>query len=593
MLDMLLFRLLRRYWHIFLVFNLWAAMAGSVLSTPPSPLRRINAPYLPGGIYLRHTAVAWLGRISPDDNYADIRVGYDDREIFVRVTALDRRLWYDTSPVPSDLSAWDSVSLYIDRGGNVGMAPDDLAYRFDAQLNWWEPRLSWQTSFRGDGSQWVSAALAFTSASSFAWESDTVGGLNADQDNRGWLVEYRLPFSSFGLSGPPPQGAIWGFGVALHDRDSAAGPPRADQLWPPALSGVQPATWGQLHFGLPTYTPLQAAAPRGQTTIRHGLNGATVADGTVGGHTNCGDGPNYWTEWPNWNYAHVTFFNVQNQDKIADWPCFSKFYMTFPLNDVPVGKVIISATVTLRQFGNAGQGWVPGPQPSFIQALGINDEWSESTLTWNNAPLARENLAVTQVDPLLNPGYPGVPRSWDISQAVANAYAAGEPVRLAFYSADSDMHSGRYFYSSDTSDPQTRPTLVVTWGDPVSTIDTAVWPVAVKQSQQVTYTLSLLGSGRALTLTDDLPAEVSDPGLISVNGGDSAAYDIVARRVTWSGVVASGQALKLTFPVTVVASVPVAIVNTAVLTDAISGVSHGSAVILANPYSTLLPVIRK
>ena len=41
------------------------------------------------------------------------------------------------------------------------------------------------------------------------------------------------------------------------------------------------------------------------------------------------------------------------------------------------------------------------------------------------------------------------------------------PLRLAVYAGDWDYHSGRYFRSSDFLDAQDRPTLVVSWGDPV------------------------------------------------------------------------------------------------------------------------------
>jgi hypothetical protein len=81
-------------------------------------------------------------------------------------------------------------------------------------------------------------------------------------------------------------------------------------------------------------------------------------------------------------------FNVQNQEDISDWPCFSKYYVTFPLTGVPARKVIISSTLTLYQIGTAGEGWTPSPQPSYIQVLTADQDWNENTLTWNNAPLA-------------------------------------------------------------------------------------------------------------------------------------------------------------------------------------------------------------
>ncbi len=36
-----------------------------------------------------------------------------------------------------------------------------------------------------------------------------------------------------------------------------------------------------------------------------------------------------------------------------------------------------------------------------------------------------------------------------MSGAAAEAYVAGQPLRLALYSPDSAFHSGKYFFSSD------------------------------------------------------------------------------------------------------------------------------------------------
>lgn len=152
---------------------------------------------------------------------------------------------------------------------------------------------------------------------------------------------------------------------------------------------------------------------------------------------------------------------------MADWPCFAKYYVTFPLDGIPSGKVIISATLTLHQFGNAGE---PGQaQPSWIQALVASADWQENTITWNNALPAYENIGGAWVEPLAeHPGWPGVPRRWDVSYAVARAYSRGEPLRLVLYSADSAYHSGKYFVSSDTGDwnSEGRPRLEVVWGNP-------------------------------------------------------------------------------------------------------------------------------
>ena len=190
----------------------------------------------------------------------------------------------------------------------------------------------------------------------------------------------------------------------------------------------------------------------------------------MGGSTICGNDywPDFFNGWGDANYAYDDQINIQNQADIADWPCFSKFYVTFPLELVPNGKEILSSTLRLYQFGNSGQGWEPAPQPSFIQIGIASNHWDESTITCNNAPHLLENHGGTWVYPLTEfPEYPGVLVEWDISTAVANAYARGEPVRLVLYSADSAIHSGKYFFSSDMDEwnVEGRPTLEVVWTD--------------------------------------------------------------------------------------------------------------------------------
>ena len=424
--------------------------------------RRVNAPYFDGEVRFTETAIFWFGQVNPTANYADVRVGYNDEELHLHLAAFDRWLWYDTTPSPDDLTAWDAATLYLDLDGNVGSVPDANAYRFVAQLNWWEPRDNWQAAYWDDGSDWVAATIPFTATT--GWRGNAP---NDAADDRGWVVTFRIPFVSLGLEGPPSQGTVWGLAVILHDRDDDAGTPIPDKTWPEAMEPAEPATWGQLAFGIPSYDP-SPATPGESVTIRHNLDGMTVLDAAVGGHTVCGDGLDFWTEWGEANYAGEEQFNVQNQADVADWPCFSKYYVTLPLDAIPPGKVVMSATLTLYQFGNAGQGWEPGPQPSLIQMLTVDQDWDEDTLTWNNAPLAVENVAAAWVDPVDTfPGWPGIPWEWDASRAVAEAYAAGEPLRLALYSADAAMHSGKYFVSSDTGqwNAEGRPTLRVLWGN--------------------------------------------------------------------------------------------------------------------------------
>lgn len=426
--------------------------------------RKVNVPYWGQGEDNDYPdyAITWFGRVDPTSNYADVRTAYTDDHIEVIVHIIDRRLWRDPTPTIPQLTNWDAVSLYLNLVGNVGQSPGADAYRFIVQLGAQTAGDSYQVVYRGNGSTWAQAAAPFT-----GWHGWRGSGFNNNSDDKGWVAFFVIPFSSLGLSGAPPRNATWGMAVAVHDRDDATGTPISDQVWPETMNSQMPSTWGQLGFGIPRFTP-PTAVPQGITTVRQGLNGQSVPDGHVGGHTICGDGIDHWSEWGEANYAGYTQINIQNQWDISDYPCFSKYYVTFPLTAIPPGKVIISARLTMQLFGNAGGGQWGEPPDSFVQVFSVGENWVEDTLTWNNAPLSTENFAGTWVEPVPpSPTTPPHPYVWDVSIPAARAYASGEPLRLALYSADGPMHTGKYFWSSNTGDwdANLRPTVEIVWGD--------------------------------------------------------------------------------------------------------------------------------
>jgi hypothetical protein len=329
--------------------------------------------------------------------------------LWIHVNIIDRRLWYDINPSAVTLTDWDSVTLYLDKRGNTGGTPSTESYRFDAQLNWWEPRSSWQAAYRGNGTSWVSQPISLTTYNN--WYGDVP---NTNADDHGWYMAYYIPFSSLGVTGVPAEGTVWGLGLAVHDRDEAAGALNADKVWPPGLSTTQPSTWGQIRFGLPGYALPGPAAQQGTTVVRQGLNGP-VPDAVVGGNTLCGGSPNDdWNQWGNLNYAHAPVVNVQNVEQVSEWPCFSKVFATFPLSALPAGSKS-SRLRTLYHRGNPGPALI-----HHIQVLTVNQDWDENTITWNNAPLARENLGGTWIPSCRTPPYPRHTYHWDVSRAVAS-----------------------------------------------------------------------------------------------------------------------------------------------------------------------------
>jgi len=422
--------------------------------------RRVNAPYFAEAVRYRETAIFWFGRVDPYQNYTDVRVGYTSQELWVHLSVFDQWLWQDDAPsrTPASLVEWDAATLVLDRSGDAPASPSAGSYRFVGELSGWRPRTDYQAAYVGTGSAWSYAPdVPFTTET--GWRGDALNTSGAD---RGWTITFHIPFASLGLSGPPTAGTVWRLGVLVHDRDAAALPAVSDKFWPETFLTDQPATWGELAFGLRQFQTVPAP-PSAQTyTIRQGLEGATVVDAMVGGGSTCGEGSDFFGQWGSLNYAGSTTLVVQNQGDVADWPCFSKTYIDFPLGGLPAGQQVISATLTVYQFGGSDPSQA---QSSLVQVLTVADPWAEDSIAWNNAPLATENVAGSWVDPLPSTlPWPGAARTWDLSWAVAHAVAAGQPVlRLVLYEADGAYHSGKYFTSSDAGDWNAtgRPTLQV------------------------------------------------------------------------------------------------------------------------------------
>ncbi len=450
---------------------------------PPAPVPtslpsqngvRVNMPYFSGDAadHFTEAAIFWFGKVSPSENYADIRFAYDNNKLWVYISTFDQYMWYNTNPSSGALTAWDSATLQINLNGNSGSSLDTKSYKFDAAMSWGEPRAGYQASYHWTGSQWAASSQGFTSFRGYdGFFNDNTRG------TRGWALTFDVPFSGLGLSSKPADGTTWGISMTMHDRDSAAGPALADKSWPVGFQASKPSSWAQLRFGLPNYGAVSGTVA-GTDLIRRDRNrGIVVPDAGLGGTTPnlCPGDTNYiFNTWGNTNLGSHADFNIQNQSNVADWPCFSKYYVTFPLTTIPQNKKILSARLILHHQGSAGD---PGQaKPSLIQVFTVAGDWAENTITWNNAPPAQENISRTLVNIPQGDNYgnwPKIPIYWDITAAAAQAYQAGQPLRLALYEADSDFHSGKYFTSSDSSenDPSQdwniagRPSLEIKWGN--------------------------------------------------------------------------------------------------------------------------------
>lgn len=422
----------------------------------------LNIPFFEGTeVNYHQAAVTWLGQVRGYENYADVRVGYNSYEIYVRVSVADRFLWFDTSPDIYNLTEWDAVSLYLDLDGNGGTNLGPSMYRFTRQTQWWNDQLNRQIAYHATSTEWEPAALTFFTQ--YGWRGNAP---NDAVEDRGHIITFHIPFDSLGLPGAPSTGTKWRAAVVVHDRDDESGLTLSEKNWPYGFDSYRSETWGQFSFGLPDFNPPPASDPQFYT-FREGVNGYHLADGVVGGNTSCGSGLDFWWEWGDYTYPPIRYMNAQNQYDIADWPCFSKFYITFPLDSLPVDKIVVSARLTLYQLGQAIG--LPSDPPealtSLIQASVINQDWNEATLTWNNAPIPIENVSQTWVETLPE-GEMGRPYEWDLDRAVSMAYAAHQPLRLVFYSADSYSGHGKYFFSSDEDWDIVRPSLTIELGKP-------------------------------------------------------------------------------------------------------------------------------
>lgn len=558
--------------------------------------RRVNIPYFTSTITWNDSAIFWFGvneQGLPSRNYVDVRVGYNNDGLSLHATVVDYYLWYAENAQPGDdLTQFDGMSIYLDKNHDRAGAPQNDDYTFLIGARFWEEMSNYMRQGRGNGTGWDNTWTAgWTADSWMQWFCDPGPNSNDCDIDFGWVVTFTIPWAALGLSGPPDAGTLWGMGVQLYDRDQPqpAGT-LAPEYWPETFNAGNPATWGEIHFGYANYQPPVATAS-GTTTIRAASpTDHTVEDSYNGGAGDCSGGNEGGSEI---NHGDATGLFVASQTAPTDFPCFSKSYLRFSLDSIPAGKVIISATLTLHLWGNAG---APGQaQPSWVSLFTITDPWDEMGINWNNAPLAQENVSQTWVypDPDNFAGYPGDPYNWDATQAVAEAYAQGLSANMALYESDTDMHSSKYLTSSQAEDwnAEGRPRLTVIWGDAAAQVSKQVTPARVSNGDQVTYTLDWSGVGQAMSLTDTLPDGLSEPSALEASFG-SASYNPATRTISWSGSPATGQAVTLSYTVIVQVSGPLSLQNTAILTSPL-GDSSSSAILCIDCLTSFLPYIRK
>lgn len=563
-----------------------------------SPIRRVNALPFSQTEEWSQTAVFWFGVNDshtqiPGRNYTDVRLGYSPSNLLIRLTVIDYYLWYEPNPTAAtDLTAYDAITLYLDTNHSRAMAPQTNDYLFLFQARSGQPHTNHHRDARGNGASWDQSWSGDWNSSSFMDWSDGGPNNNSGNIDYGWTGIFRIPWATFGLAGPPPVGTVWGLGLQLFDRDDVSPSGSATvQTWPEALNANIPATWGELHIGPASYTP-ETTAVTGQTTIR----AATPTDNSVegawmGGGGLCAGGHNGGS-----NVNHGADINLFTGSEIraTHFPCFNKTFLRFDLSAIPPGKQIVSAELTLNLWSHAGE--TPDlATRSWVSLHSIKDPWGEMSIHWNNAPLAYENISARWVNPYSGsrdqPIWPGDPYHWDASKAVAEAYAAGQPVSLALYGSDTDEHSSKYFYSSESNagtsptDARGRPSLFVTWGELGPTLTKTASPVFGQMGDTIQYSLRLTGSGEPLSLAVVLPTGLQflqGAGLVHQNG-----------QINWNGTPGAGEVIMLTFTARITAVSPTPLHSNAILSENGTIVATATTVVIANPKQAFLPAIQR
>lgn len=454
-----------------------------VISRPPKLTAHeepiVNIPYIPADditrTHLGEMAVFWMGALTPTRASTDVRIAYNDRELVIYTATFDRIISYNPASRGDDLPEWDTSAISIQTNAGHVYQLNEGTYRFMSEVRWFEPANDprYDAAFVGRGSSWQRQSLPFNSKTGYMANATT---LTDELEDKGWAVEFRIPFSTLGMDRIPQPGTEWRLQVQVHNRNSPSGPSLGPETWPRGSNGETPATWGWMRFGIPGW---EAPGVRNVQTVsvRYDPDSPLrVFDAAAGGGADCGGSVSdqrYYDFWGALNYAGKADFNIQNQGLIADWNCFSRYALTMDLPRLPQGKVFRSARLVMSQMGGSDPSTAV---PSWIQVFTLGEDWSEATLNWNNFPQAHENISGTWVDVYAPPNpmnWTTIPKwEWDVSQAVAEAYAQGKPMRIAMYAADhgspGGMHSGKYFVSSDTEEwnENNRPVLLIDYGDP-------------------------------------------------------------------------------------------------------------------------------
>lgn len=160
---------------------------------------------------------------------------------------------------------------------------------------------------------------------------------------------------------------------------------------------------------------------------------------------------------PNYNFAADKKLVIGN-----DWYYgLARTWLKFSLASIPVGSAITSATLTLRSFYTNNGGTYP-PTMFYDLYRCTNNSWTESTITWNNAPNASCGSVIGQYDYYIN--YRDVITYTDIQSEIS---AALPDSNITFrLKLDDEGNPGYGEWFADRDFPSSYPVLVIDYEAP-------------------------------------------------------------------------------------------------------------------------------
>lgn len=135
-------------------------------------------------------------------------------------------------------------------------------------------------------------------------------------------------------------------------------------------------------------------------------------------------------------------------------------FISFDLSTVPSGSTITSARLYL--YGAATSGWLPqgNSGDNAFNVRRVTSSWSQSTLTWNNAPASTTTHQVTS-QPTTTTWNDDM--DFDVKDMVQDMINENKPYGFELSMVVNNPYRSVVFNTSEISDATRRPKLVLTY----------------------------------------------------------------------------------------------------------------------------------